>query len=144
MARALVWVVTLAIGAVAAGVSWVLGGSKPAMVAATGVSYAVVARLTARYPDTLYESGVAPYRVGRWSGLAGLFVVGVTGLAVVGLHLPPDYRLSVGLLVIGVGYASWLFGVAYARAKEPTESSDKSPTGSTDDRTTDSTDDGTE
>jgi hypothetical protein len=56
--------------------------------------------------------------VGRWSGLAvglllavALFGVGPT------LPVEPDVRFGLQVLVLGVGYAMWLLGVSYARAK---------------------------
>jgi hypothetical protein len=105
-------------GAVAGGVSYVLGSTDPGLTAAVAVSYAVAAGLTARHPDTVHEEGVAVWEFGRWSGASTALVL-AAALFGVGPTLPvdPDLRLSLQVLVVGVGYAMWLLGVAYARAK---------------------------
>ena len=97
--------------------SYLVGAADPLLAASVGVSYAAVVVLSARHPDTVYEEGTG-IRYGPWSAAATgfLLVVTITG---VNPWLPLDagLRLSLGLLVVGVGYAMWLFGVSYARAK---------------------------
>jgi hypothetical protein len=104
-------------GAVAGVVHWLVVADPP-LAAAIAVSYVAVARLSLAHPDTVYESDVPVWAVGRWSGLAIGLLLAVT-LFGVGPTLPVDRGLRFGLqvLMLGVGYAMWLLGVSYARAK---------------------------
>jgi hypothetical protein len=105
-------------GGAAGGVSYGFGSTDPGLTAAVAASYAVAGWLTVSHPDTVYEEGVGVWEFGRWSGASTALVLGVT-LFGVGPTLPvePGVRLSLRLLVLGAGYAMWLFGVAYAREK---------------------------
>jgi len=116
--RATAWAVSLTAGtAVAAGV-YRFGAPELALAAAVAASYTAVVRLTLLHPDTAYESGGPVLTVGRWSGVATGLLVAVV-LFGVGPTLPleNDLRLGLQVLVLGAGYAMWLFGVSYARAK---------------------------
>jgi hypothetical protein len=117
--RVLVGVAAAAVGGLAGLGSYALGTQSPTVAACVGISFAVVVLLSARHPDTVYEAGAGRgFRYGRWSAASTAFLLGV---AVVGLGpwlpIAPGLRLSLGLLVVGSGYAMWLFGVSYARAK---------------------------
>lgn len=118
MHRGLVWLVTVGVGTLACGVSYLVGTTDPLLTASVGLSYAVLARLTIAHPDVVYEEGSSAWAVGRWSGLATGFVLLVVLLGL-GPTLPveDDLRLSLQLLVFGAGWAMWVLGVAYARAK---------------------------
>jgi hypothetical protein len=112
------WLLSLTAGGAVAGAVYWLVVADPLLAAAIAVSYAAVARLSLAHPDTVYESDVPAWAVGRWSGLAiGLLLAVV--LFGVGPTLPIDRAVRFGLqvLVLGVGYAMWLLGVSYARAK---------------------------
>jgi hypothetical protein len=113
----LAWVLTPLVAGVAGGISYVFGTADPLVTASVAVSYAVVVVLSARHPDTVYEEGIGT-RYGPWSAVATGFLL-LAALSGVNPWLPIDdgLRLSLGLLVVGVGYAMWLFGVSYARAK---------------------------
>ena len=119
MRRSLVWLVAAAVGGVAGLASHALGAQHPAVTVCVGVSFAVVVVLSARHPDTVYEAGAGGFRYGRWSAASTAFLLGIAVVAL-GPWLPvaPGLRLSLGLLVAGSGYAMWLFGVSYARAKD--------------------------
>lgn len=105
-------------GGLVGAASYVFGSSDPGLTAAVAGSYAVAAGLAARHPDVVYEEGVAVWAVGRWSGASTAFVL-LAAFVGVGWTLPiePGLRVSLQLLVLGVGWAMWVFGVAYARAK---------------------------
>lgn len=116
MHRASAWLLSLAVGvAVGAAVAVLTAAALP-LLAAIVVSYAAVVRLSVRHPDTVYEPGVPAWAVGRWSGLSIAFLLGVT-LVGVGPALSPAERFPIQILVLGAGYAMWLLGIAYARAK---------------------------
>jgi uncharacterized membrane protein YgaE (UPF0421/DUF939 family) len=117
--RALAWLVSLAVGALLGTVSYLLGSSNPWVTASVVAAYAVTVRLAFLHPDVVYEEGVAVWEVGRWSAVSSAFVL-VLALAVM-WAFPVDSGLgfSLALLTVGVGYAMWVFGVAYARAKAP-------------------------
>lgn len=111
--------VAVAVGSAGTVLSWLLV-AQPQLALVTGVSFAVVTRLTFSHPDTVYEpdrSG-APVGVGRWSGALAGFVAFVTVLAVTGLSVSAATAAGVALGLVGVCYATWLLGVAYARAKD--------------------------
>jgi hypothetical protein len=112
------WLLSLAGGGAVAGPVHRFVVADPLLTAGIAVSYVAVARLSLAHPDTVYESDVPVWAVGRWSGLAvglllavALFGVGPT------LPVEPDVRFGLQVLVLGVGYAMWLLGVSYARAK---------------------------
>jgi len=116
--RATAWGVSLATGgAVASGV-YRFGSPDLALAAAVAASYTAVVRLTLVHPDTAYESNVPVLAVGRWSGLSTGFLLAVVVFGVAPtLPLDNDLRLGLRVLVLGAGYAMWLFGVSYAREK---------------------------
>jgi hypothetical protein len=118
MGRPLAGLVTGVVGASAGAVSHTLGSTDPRLTAAVAVSYALTTALALRHPDVVYERDVPVWAVGRWSGASTAFVLAVALLGV-GPTLPVsgDLRFSLQLLVLGVGFAMWIFGVAYARAK---------------------------
>jgi hypothetical protein len=116
--REFVVLLVVAAGAVAGGASHRFGTTDPGLTAAVAVSWAVAAGLSLRHPDTIYEEGVAVWEFGRWSGASTALVLGVAVFGI-GPTLPvgDGVRFSLRALVLGAGYAMWLFGVAYARAK---------------------------
>jgi peptidoglycan/LPS O-acetylase OafA/YrhL len=118
MNRVLAWFLPLAIGAAFAAASCAFGSTDPGLTAAVGASSAVAVGLAVRHPDVVYEEGTTLREVGRWSAASTAFVLAAAVFGV-GWTLPvgPDLQLSLRLLVLGVGYAMWVFGVAYARAK---------------------------
>jgi len=103
--------------AVVAGAASALVGAVDGLAVATAASAGVVARLSLAHPDTLYGREVAWWRVGRWSATSIGVLLAVALLAVRPLALTAAARLRVGLLVLTAGYAMWLLGIAYARAK---------------------------
>jgi hypothetical protein len=105
------------VAAVAGGLSYALGSTNPLLTAGIAVSYATVVALSARHPDTVYEEDLG-MRYGPWSAAATGFLLLLT-LSGLNPWLPManDLRFSLGLLLLGIGYAMWLFGVSYARAK---------------------------
>ncbi len=109
---------SLTVGGVVAGGVYRFGSPDLALAAAVAASYIAVIRLTLSHPDTAYESGVPVLAVGRWSGLSAGFLVAVVVFGVAPtLPLENGLRLSLRVLVLGAGYAMWLLGVSYARAK---------------------------
>lgn len=118
MHRASAWLLSLGVGVVVGAATALLTDADLPLVAAIVVSYAAVVRLSVRHPDTVYESGVPAWAVGRWSGLSIAFLLGVAFLGL-GPALPAalDVRFALQLLVLGAGYAMWLLGISYARAK---------------------------
>jgi len=112
------WGLAGAAGAAVAGPLFVLAGTDPLLTAAVALSYATVARLSLCHPDTVYEPDVPAWRVGRWSGLTVALLLAVALFGVNG-SLPVDDGTLAGLraLVLGAGYAAWLLGISYARAK---------------------------
>jgi len=118
MDRALAWLVSALVGIGVGAGSHLLGAGDPLLTAAVVGSYALVVRLSLLHPDTAYEEGTAVWAVGRWSGASIGFLVAAVVLGV-GPTLPvaPAVRRNLQVLLFGVGYAMWLLGVAYARAK---------------------------
>jgi len=92
-------------------------GAVDGLAVATAATAGIVARLTLAHPDTPYARDVAWWRVGRWSATSTAVLLAVALLAVRPLPLPPRERLRVRLAVLATGYALWLLGIAYARAK---------------------------
>jgi hypothetical protein len=88
MTRRLAAALPVAVGAAAGAASYTFGSSTPGLTAAVAASYAVTTALA-----------VALFGVGPALPVAG------------------EVRLSLRLLVLGLGFAMWVFGVAYARAK---------------------------
>ena len=118
MTRRLAAVLGVAVGAAAGAASYTLGSTAPGLTAAVAASYAVTTALAVRHPDVVYEEGTAVWEVGRWSGASTAFVLAVALFGVgPALSIPGEVRLSLRLLVLGVGFAMWVFGVAYARGK---------------------------
>ncbi len=112
------WVAALVVGAAIGGGSYVFGASAPLLAGSIAVCYGAVVVLSARYPDTVYdEEIVGGFRYGPWSAAATLFLLCVTVGTVGPLAIADGLRLSLAVLLLGVGYAMWLFGVGYARAK---------------------------
>lgn len=111
------WVLA-ALGAGAAGaVSYAVGSPNRLLTLSVGVTYAAVVVLSARHPDTVYGDG-SGVGYGPWSAAATGFLLLLT-VSGINPWLPVGngLRFSLGLLVVGVGYAMWLFGISYARAK---------------------------
>ena len=119
MVRPLAVALPVVVGAAAGAASYLLGSTAPGLTAAVAASYAVATALALRHPDVVYEEGTPVWTVGRWSGASTAFVLAVA-LVGIGPALPVsgEARLSLRLLVLGVGFAMWAFGVAYARAKD--------------------------
>ncbi|MFC7132297.1 MULTISPECIES: hypothetical protein [Salinibaculum] len=120
MDRRLAWVLAAAVGGLAGGLSYTVGAPDPSLTAGVVLSYGAVVVLSARHPDTVYQEGVGRvgFRYGFWSAAATAFLL-LVALLGVGPWVPVDagLRVSLGLFVLGAGYAMWLFGVSYARAK---------------------------
>jgi hypothetical protein len=115
--RVFAWLLAGVVGIAAGATSHVLGAAVPSLTAGTVASYAVLTRLAATHPDVVHEEGVAVWRVGRWSGVSTAFLLAVVLFALGALPVGARLRLSLGILVFGVGWAMWVLGVAYARRK---------------------------
>jgi hypothetical protein len=119
MRRRTAWLLSLAGGGLVAGGTHLLAGPGLALTAALAASYAAVVRLSLAHPDTVYEPGTPAWTVGRWSGLSVGFLLAVAVVAPLGLPAAPGPRFTLRLLLVGAGYAMWLLGISYARAKAP-------------------------
>lgn len=115
------WLASAAVAA-AAGAGSALVGTADGLAVATAASVGIVARLSLAHPDTLYAPDVAWWRVGPWSAASTAVLLAVALLAVQPLPISAVERLRVGLLVLTAGYAMWLLGIAYARAKAADDS----------------------
>jgi len=114
----LFWLLGAVVGLVAGGVSYWLGSTDPVLTGTLVVTYTVGTRLSLLYPDMVYEADSPAWAVGKWSGAATAMVLVAAFFGVnQSLPIPDGLRLSLQLLVLGVGYTAWAFGVAYARAK---------------------------
>jgi hypothetical protein len=112
------WLLAVVVGLVAGGVSYWLGSTDPVLTATLVLTYTVGTRLSLHHPDIVYEADSPAWAVGKWSGAATAVVLVAAFFGVnQALAVADGLRLSLQLLVVGVGYTAWAFGVAYARAK---------------------------
>lgn len=120
MHRVFVWTVSLGVGALAGGSSYLFGSKALLLTATVALSYALLARLAIRHPDIVYEETSPTWTVGRWSGLSAgfIFVVAFFGVSTT-LPIADALQLSLRILLFGAGWAMWALGVAYAREKAP-------------------------
>lgn len=110
------WGLAATVGAGGGLLSWLL--AEVALLAVTtAIASAAAARLAARHPDTVHESGVAWWAVGRWSAITTALLVGLAIGGTAWLDIAVGRLLALQLFVVGVGAATWLLGVSYAREK---------------------------
>ena len=112
------WVLACVVGAAAGGASYALGSTNLLLTGTVALTYTAGTRLSVAHPDVVYEAETPVWTVGRWSaGMIALVCIGAFFGVNPFLAVDGGLRLSLQLLVVGVGYAAWVFGVAYARAK---------------------------